>query len=112
MFNDPDRNEASTTTVPHVRAAMRRLRLRKRLPIGATPGGCSVTTAPGPGDGSEQLGVTGWIEVVDPSREDRDRHSIHREDAAVRRSIDPKCSAGHHCEAPLAHPDREVRGQL
>jgi hypothetical protein len=45
VFSAPLRAAASTTTVPRVRAAIRRLRLRNRPRVGAQPGETSETTA-------------------------------------------------------------------
>lgn len=46
VLSDPERNPASTTTVPVASAAMIRLRARNLGRVGAEPGGTSVSTAP------------------------------------------------------------------
>ena len=46
VLREPDRRSASTTTVPRVIPAMRRLRARNLDFIGAEPGATSDTTSP------------------------------------------------------------------
>ena len=46
VFSAPLRSPASTTTVPHVIAAMTRLRIRNRSRAGRRPGGHSLTISP------------------------------------------------------------------
>ena len=46
VFRAPLRSDASTTTVPLVRAAMSLLRTRKRRRVGCSPTGTSDTTHP------------------------------------------------------------------
>ena len=93
------------------RAAMSRLRCRKRLWSAALPGGTSATSAPPLRDRRlEQPRVARRVRPVDAAGEHHDRPAAARERAAVRGGVDPVGAARDDARLARRPARREVDG--
>ena len=109
VLSAPERICASTTTVPRVRAAMTRLRWRKRGLVGCgTWRQLSHQDATLAADPTEQLDVASGIDRVHATGEHRDRRTARHQRAPVGSSIDAVGTTGD--DRPP--PQRKVGGDL